>query len=86
MGLLAPLVMSTLGKVKRQQNMNADQVADLVNRERRTIEQEVPDATEGSLLELLDSNRDGKVDMRDDIAKVGMALGSAFLLSQRRKN
>lgn len=86
MTLLAPLVMSTLGKVKRQQNMNADQIADLVNRERQTIERDVPDTREGSLLELLDSNRDGKVDMKDDVAKVGMALGSAFLLSQRRRS
>lgn len=85
MGLLAPLVMSTLGKVKRQQKMDADQIADLVNRERRTIEQEVPETQEGSLLSILDSNRDGKVDMKDDVAKVGMALGGAFLLSQRRR-
>lgn len=85
MGLLAPLVMSALGKVKRQQNLDAEGVADLVNRERRTIEEETPGTQEGSLLSLLDSNRDGKVDLKDDVAKVGMALGGAFLMSRRGK-
>ena len=85
MGLLAPLVMSTLGKVKRQQNMDANQVADLVNSERRTIEEQTPGTQEGGLLSILDSNRDGKVDMKDDVAKVGMALGGAFLLSKKQK-
>ena len=85
MGLLAPMVMSALGKVKRQQNLDADGVADLVNRERRTIEEETPGTQEGGLLSLLDSNRDGKVDMKDDVAKVGMALGGAFLMSRRGK-
>ena len=83
MGLLAPLVMSTLGKVKRQQNLDSRGVADLVNRERQTIEEETPGTQQGSLLGLLDSNRDGKVDFQDDVAKVGMALGGAFLLSRR---
>ena len=85
MGLLAPLVMSALGKVKRQENLDADGVADLVNRERRTIEEETPGTQEGGLLSLLDSNRDGKVDLKDDVAKVGMALGGAFLMSRRGK-
>ncbi len=83
MSLLAPLLMGTLGKVKRQQNLDSRGVADLVNHERQTIEEETPGTQQGSLIGLLDSNRDGKVDMKDDIAKVGMALGGAFLLSRR---
>lgn len=83
MGLLAPLLMSTLGKVKRQQNLGPREVADLVNHERQNIEEQTPGTQQGSLLGLLDSNRDGKIDMKDDIAKVGMALGGAFLLSRR---
>lgn len=83
MGLLAPMLMGTLGKVKRQQNLDSRGVADLVNHERQNIEEETPGTQQGSLTGLLDSNRDGKVDLKDDIAKVGMALGGAFLLSRR---
>ena len=83
MGLLAPLLMGTLGKVKKQQNLDSRGVADLVNRERQHIEETTPGTEQGSLTGILDSNRDGKVDLQDDIAKVGMALGGAFLLSRR---
>ena len=36
-------------------------------------------------VKLLDSSQDGKVDLPDNIAKVGMALGFAFLVSKRRR-
>lgn len=86
MTVLAPMVMGALGKAKRQQNLDANGVADLLKRERSTIEEQTPGTEQGSLLGLLDSNNDGKVDLSDDIAKVGMALGGAFLLSRRNKN
>ena len=55
MGLLAPLLMGTLGKVKKQQNLDSRGVADLVNHERQTIEKETPGTQQGSLLGFLDS-------------------------------
>ena len=82
MQLLAPIVMSALGKVKRQQNLDSRGVSNLLDRERSTLEEEAPDTQQGGLLGLLDSNRDGKVNMEDDVAKVGAALGTAFLMSR----
>jgi hypothetical protein len=83
MALLAPLIMGALGKVKRQQGLDSRGVADVLQREQQTIQQRVPEAA--GLSKILDSNRDGKVDLKDDIAKVGMALGGAMIMSQMRK-
>ena len=85
MSLLAPVVMGAVGRAKRQNNLNQDQVADLVKREREDIEQQVPEAKGGKLNSLLDSNNDGKVNMSDDIAKVGMALGAAFMFGKKNR-
>ena len=82
MQLLAPIVMSALGRVKRQENLDSQGVRHLLERERSTLEEEAPDTQQGGLLSLLDSNRDGKVNMEDDVAKVGAALGTAFLMSR----
>jgi hypothetical protein len=83
MAMLAPLLMGALGKMKRQQGLDAGGLSRVLENDRQTIEQRVPEA--GNISKFLDSNRDGKVDMKDDIAKVGMALGGAMLLSQMRK-
>lgn len=85
MTFLAPVIMSALGKVKRDHHLDAGKVAALVNEERLEIEHETPGTEEGGLLKLLDSNNDGKIDLQDDIAKVGMALGGAFLLSRTQR-
>jgi hypothetical protein len=83
MAILAPMIMGALGKVKRQQGLDAGGLARVLEGDRQTIEQRVPEAN--NISKFLDSNRDGKIDMKDDIAKVGMALGGAMLLSQMRK-
>jgi hypothetical protein len=83
MAILAPMIMGALGKVKRQQGLDAGGLARVLESDRQTIEQRVPEAN--NISKFLDSNRDGKIDMKDDIAKVGMALGGAMLLSQMRK-
>jgi Bacterial protein of unknown function (DUF937) len=83
MAMLAPMLMGALGKVKRQQGLDAGGLSRVLENDRQTIEQRVPEAS--NISKFLDSNRDGKVDMKDDIAKVGMALGGAMLLSQMRK-
>ena len=85
MQLLAPIVMSALGRVKRQENLDSRGVKDLLERERSTLEEEAPDTQQGGLLSILDSNRDGKVNIEDDVAKVGAALGTAFLMSRGRR-
>ncbi len=83
MSLLAPLIMGALGKMKRQQGLDAGGLARVLENDRNTIQQRVPEAS--NMSKILDSNRDGKVDMKDDIAKVGVALGGAMILSQMRK-
>jgi hypothetical protein len=83
MSILAPLIMGALGKMKRQQGLDAGGLARVLENDRNTIQQRVPEAA--NMPKILDSNRDGKVDMKDDIAKVGMALGGAMILSQMRK-
>ena len=83
MSLLAPVVMGAVGRAKRQNNLDENQVADLIKRERQDIEQQVPEAQGGKLNSILDSNNDGKVNMSDDIAKVGMALGAAFMFGKK---
>jgi hypothetical protein len=88
MMLLAPIVMAALGRVRRDENLEAGGVADLIRRESRNIEQQAPETrAAGGLAGWLDSNRDGKVNFSDNIAKVGMALGSALLIGigRRRK-
>jgi hypothetical protein len=83
MAMLAPMVMGGLGKVKQQQGLDAQGLARVLDDERQDIERQVPEAR--GISRFLDSNRDGKVDMKDDIAKVGMALGGAMLLGGMRK-
>jgi hypothetical protein len=90
MALLAPIVMAALGRIKREENLQEDGIADLIRREGRTIEQAAPEAAgQGGLMGWLDSNKDGKVSFADNAAKVGMALGSALLIGvgrRRRRN
>lgn len=85
MGLLGPVVMGALGKVKQEQKLDAQGITQLLDRERSHIEEEAPGTEQGGLLSLLDSNNDGKVGLADDVAKVGLALGAAFLMGRRRK-
>jgi hypothetical protein len=83
MAMLAPMVMGALGKVKRQEGLDSRGLARVLDDERQDIERQVPEAS--GISRFLDSNRDGKIDMKDDIAKVGMALGAAMLLGRGRR-
>lgn len=82
MAMLAPLVMGALGKVKREKKLDAGGVKDLLSDEKNQLESKLPDEDKGGLNRFLDSNQDGRVNLSDDIAKVGMALGAAFLLGR----
>lgn len=64
--LLAPIVMSLLGRVKRQQNLDAGGLADVLGQERNQIQQEKPAL--GGLLGMLDADGDGNV--LDDLGKL----------------
>lgn len=84
MSLLAPVVMGALGRAKKRDNLDQEQLAKLVKREQQDLETQVPETQEGSLSKWLDSNQDGKVNLSDDIAKVGMALGAAMLFGRKK--
>lgn len=78
--LLAPLVMGALGKVKRQQNLDAEGLAGLLGEERSQIESKTPGMSGGSLASFLDFDGDG--DVSDDVAKIGTALAGSGLLGK----
>lgn len=79
MVMLAPMLMGALGKRKRQNNMNANDLTNLINNERASLERQMPSAPQGGLIGMLDVNNDGKVDAQDAIAQAGKSLmGSLF--------
>ncbi len=71
MTMLAPLVMGALGKIKRDRNLNASSLSDMLQSERTQVQTGNP-ALSG-LAQLLDADHDGQVG--DDLA----ALGKKFL-------
>ena len=77
LGLLAPVVMGALGRVKREQNLQAQDLADQLDREREQIEREAPGMSQGGLLQLLDRDDDGSV--IDDVSQLGKLLGKSGL-------
>jgi hypothetical protein len=69
--LLAPVVLGALGREKRQRNLNAGALANMLGSERQQLQQANPNV--GLLESLLDQDGDGSV--ADDIlAKVGKGL------------
>lgn len=77
LSVLAPVVMSALGRVRREQQLNADQVAALLNRERGRLEREMPSERRRSLLDVLDRDDDG--DLTDEVARIGSTLSKSGL-------
>lgn len=73
--ILAPIVMGVLGKLSRQQNLDAQGVSGYLTGERERAQQAQPDAM-AVLGKLLDSNNDG--DVIDDVVKLGGGLLGNF--------
>ena len=67
--MLAPLVMSYFGKQQSQQGLNAGGILDMLTGHQQQIQQ-APQASEGILGSLLDSNHDGS--SMDDIASMAL--------------
>lgn len=76
LALLAPLVMGSLGKVRKEQDLDGDGVADLLQQERRAA-----DANLGGLSRILDMDGDGSI--QDDMLSLGNRVLGGFL--NRRK-
>lgn len=81
--MLAPLVMSALGKLKRQRGLDAGGLSDLLRTERQEVEQKAPGLRQGGLLSVLDMNDDGSI--ADDVAKLGAVLGGAAILNRQAR-
>ena len=75
--MLAPMVMGALGKVKKQQGLDASGLASMLGAESESAEASMPNMKKGGLAGLLDMDGDG--DIADDIAKLGSGLLSKFL-------
>ena len=80
---LAPMLMGVLGRLKRQNGMGQQEVAGLLREERESVERQVPPSRFGGLRGILDADQDG--DISDEVAKIGAALGGAFLLGKLRR-
>ncbi len=68
LSLLAPLVLGALGKHQKSQNMDAGVLADMLRKEKQSMENQ---ASGGLLSGLLDQDGDGDFDFQD-IMKLGM--------------
>jgi hypothetical protein len=75
--ILAPIVMGALGRMKKEENLDAGSLAGALAGERQRIEARAPGLA-GGLVNLLDSDDDGQV--MDDLVKLGGSglLGKLF--------
>lgn len=80
LAMLAPLVLSWLGKRKRQQGLDASGVAHVLEQEEEQVTQPIPGVEKGGLARIFDRNGNGSI--ADDLAKIGMAVGGAYVMSQ----
>ncbi|GAB5519877.1 MAG: DUF937 domain-containing protein [Rhodothermales bacterium] len=73
--MLAPLVMGALGKMKQQQNLSPNDLQDVLQRERATAAQSMPQGA-GGLMGMLDLDGDGNA--MNDIGNIAGTLGKLF--------
>ena len=76
LAMVAPLVMGALGKVQKDQGLDAAGTAAMIQKERKNVEKQAPQAMD-MLGRLLDSDGDG--DVMDDIGKMGSSILGSFL-------
>jgi hypothetical protein len=76
--MLAPLVMGVLGRMKRQQNVGAEQLPEVLSNANLEMARQSPGL--GDLSRILDSNQDGQI--ADDVARIGSSILGG-LLGQR---
>ncbi len=74
---VAPVVMGMLGRKKREENMNADDLSDFLKKESDAGARRSPSGVKRILNNFLDADKDG--DIMDDVAGMAMKfLGSYF--------
>jgi hypothetical protein len=77
LAMLAPVVLGALGQAKRQNNLDASQLAGVLGQERDHLAQQAPKQF-GALNSLLDADGDGDVDLSDLVKGGGGLLGKLF--------
>lgn len=78
--LLATIVMSALGKLRQERDLDAGSLADLLDRERTTLEEQADHTPGGGLLGLLERDGDGR--FIDDVAKTGASFAESPLMKK----
>ena len=72
MAMLAPLVLGSLGKAKRRDNLGTGGLFDLLRGESREAERRAPSAIESLGKQFLDQDGDGQI--LDDVTRMGGGL------------
>ena len=75
MTLLAPMVMAVLGRMKREQNMSADELPVVLGQ--ANLDMARQSTAVGDLSRVLDGNQDGQI--ADDIARLGSSIVGGML-------
>ena len=73
--MLAPLVMGVLGRMKREQNVNAEKLPEVLGQ--ANLDMARQSAAVGDLSRILDGNHDGQI--ADDIARIGASVLGGLL-------
>ena len=81
--MLAPLLMSAIGKMKRQKNLDAQGVAQALEQEEERATAPVPGMQKGGLTGMFDRNGNGSI--ADELAKIGAVAGGAYIFAQSQK-
>ena len=73
--MLAPLVMGVLGRMKREQSIDAGKLPEVLGQANLEMARESPAV--GDLSRILDSNQDGQI--ADDVARIGSSILGGLL-------
>jgi hypothetical protein len=75
LAILAPLVMGVLGRMKRQQSIDAEKLPEVLGQTSLDMSRQSPAV--GDLIRVLDSNHDGQI--ADDVARIGSSVLGGLL-------
>lgn len=74
--MLAPMVLAALGKMKKQQNLNPDDLTNVIQNTVKEQEQNQANPTMSLITKFLDKDGDGKI--KEELAGIGMKVLKNF--------